>query len=91
MAYYSFKVRSTGNVIIPECITCLGKGIDVFNAEIFASDLDNFCKSLINKGVSILEIMQLDEIISEAEYEIIKSAIIMWVTVDPLLLKEVLS
>jgi len=58
MPYYSFKVRSSEEVLIPSCFVVLGAGIDVFNATV--PNLEEFLGFLRTENVEILEVHQLD-------------------------------
>jgi len=58
MPFYSFKVRSQGEVVLPTYMLALGEGVDVFNATV--NDLDEFKQSLLLEGVEVLEVNQLD-------------------------------
>jgi hypothetical protein len=59
MAYYSVKVKSPCEVLIPEYVLGIGEGIDVFTRII--SDIDEFRSVLKSHRVEILEINQLDK------------------------------
>lgn len=58
MAYYSFKVRSSNEVILPEWTVAIGEGIDAFCLVI--QDLPKFQADLKEHSVEILEVNQLD-------------------------------
>jgi hypothetical protein len=60
MAYYSFKVLSQQEVVLPTYFLALGEGIDVFNASV--NDLEKFSQELFQNGVKILEVHQLDDL-----------------------------
>jgi len=60
MAYYSFKVMSPREVILPEWTVAIGEGIDAFCLTI--QDLPGFQASLKEHGIEILEVNQLDNL-----------------------------
>jgi hypothetical protein len=70
MSYYSFKVRSQCEVILPEWTVAIGEGIDVFCLTI--QDLPKFMADLEEHGVEILEANQLDNL-SPTSAELIES------------------
>ena len=60
MVYYSFKVLSSNEVVIPEQALVIGEGIDVFSRII--DDLSGFLTLLREHGVRVLEYYQLDNL-----------------------------
>ena len=60
MPYYSFKVRSSEEVVHPTLLLTIGEGVDVFNRCI--SDLPGFLQELELLGVEVLEYYQLDNL-----------------------------
>lgn len=60
MAYYSFKVLSSNEVIIPEHALAIGEGIDVFSKVV--DDLPKFLTLLHEHEVKVLEYHQLDNL-----------------------------
>lgn len=58
--FYSFVVRSTREVPIPEHLLVIGEGIDTFNA--IVENLEVFRERLRLEGVQILQVHQLDEV-----------------------------
>jgi hypothetical protein len=60
MPYYSFKVRSQNEVLLPEWTVAIGEGLDVFCLVI--QDLPKFQAALKEQGVEILEVNQLDNL-----------------------------
>lgn len=58
MPYYSFKVRSPNEVILPEWLVTIGEGIDAFC--LVVQDLPKFQADLEEHDVEILEVNQLD-------------------------------
>jgi hypothetical protein len=59
MGFYSFIVRSPGEVPLPDYMIYLDHGQNVFNA--LVEDLDGFKKLLASEGVSVLQVNRLDE------------------------------
>ena len=60
MSYYSFKVRSSDEVVIPARFLAIGEGIDVFSKVV--DDLPGFLTELQEHGVQVLEYHQLDKL-----------------------------
>lgn len=60
MPYYSFKVRSTEEILIASRLLTIGEGVDVFNKAI--DDLPEFLGELKLLGVEVLECNQLDSL-----------------------------
>lgn len=60
MPYYSFKVRSPNEVLLPEWTVAIGEGIDVFC--LIIQDLPKFQGALKEHGIEILEVHQLDNL-----------------------------
>jgi hypothetical protein len=60
MSYYSFKVRSQYEVLLPEWTVAIGEGIDVFCLTV--NDLSKFQTALKDHSVEILEVNQLDSL-----------------------------
>jgi hypothetical protein len=60
MSYYSFKVRSPGEVVIPARAIAIGEGVDVFAKVV--DDLSEFLEELQGLGVQVLEYHQLDKL-----------------------------
>lgn len=60
MSYYSFKVRSQYEVLLPEWTVAIGEGIDVFCLTI--NDLPKFQAALKEHGIELLEVNQLDNL-----------------------------
>lgn len=60
MPYYSFKVKSSNEVVIPARAIAIGEGVDVFAKMI--DDLPEFLKELQELGVQVLEYHQLDKL-----------------------------
>lgn len=58
MPYYSFKVRSKSELVLPKWTVVIGEGLDVFNLVI--QDLPEFLTALKERGVEVLEVNQLD-------------------------------
>jgi len=59
MAYYSFKVKSQSEILLPEWTVAIGEGIDAFC--LVVQDLPKFEAALKEHNVEILEINQLDK------------------------------
>jgi hypothetical protein len=57
--FYSFKVQSRDEVIIPSRLLAIGEGVDVFNK--VTNDLPEFLEELQGLGVRVLEYHQLDK------------------------------
>lgn len=60
MSYYSFKVRSQCEVLLPEWTVAIGEGIDIFCLTI--NDLPKFQATLKEQGIEVLEVNQLDNL-----------------------------
>ena len=60
MPFYSFKVQSKDEVLIPSRTLVIGEGIDVFNKVV--DDLPEFLRELECLEVRVLEYHRLDEI-----------------------------
>jgi hypothetical protein len=60
MSYYSFKVKSSEEVVIPSRALAIGEGVDVFSKVI--DDLPGFLAELQKLGVQVLECHQLDKL-----------------------------
>lgn len=60
MPYYSFKVRSPNEVVIPARSIAIGEGVDVFSKVVDA--LPEFLEELQKLGVQVLEYHQLDKL-----------------------------
>lgn len=60
MSYYSFKVKSADEVVIPARALAIGEGVDVFSKVI--DDLPGFLAELQGHGVQVLEYHQLDNL-----------------------------
>lgn len=60
VAFYSFKVQSKDEVIIPSRSLVIGEGVDVFNK--IVDDLSEFLSELECLEVRVLEYHRLDEI-----------------------------
>lgn len=60
MPFYSFKVKSLEETLIPSRQLAIGEGIDVFNKVI--NDLPNFLSELSSLGVEVIECNQLDDL-----------------------------
>lgn len=60
MPYYSFKVKSPGEVVIPARAIAIGEGVDVFAKVV--DNLPEFLTELQELGVQVLEYHQLDRL-----------------------------
>lgn len=60
MPYYSFKVKSPGEVVISSRSIAIGEGVDVFSKVV--DDLPGFLAELQEHGVQVLEHHQLDKL-----------------------------
>ena len=58
MPFYSFKVHSSKEVVLPSRKLAIGEGIDVFNLTV--DDLQGFLAELESSGVRVLAHHQLD-------------------------------
>ena len=58
MPFYSFKVHSLKEVILPSQKLAIGEGVDVFN--LMVDDLQGFLAELESSGVRVLAHHQLD-------------------------------
>jgi hypothetical protein len=58
--FYSFKVQSREEVVIPSRSLAIGEGVDVFNKTL--EDLPEFLAELRSYGVLVLEYHQLDKL-----------------------------
>jgi hypothetical protein len=60
MPFYSFKVKSPEETLIPSRQLAIGEGLDVFNKVI--DDLPSFLSELNDLGVEVIECNQLDNL-----------------------------
>jgi hypothetical protein len=60
MPFYSFRVQSKDEVIIPSRSLAIGEGIDVFSRVV--DDLNEFLSELQGLEVKVLEYHRLDEL-----------------------------
>ena len=58
--FYSFVVRSTREVPLPEHLLVIGEGTDTFNATV--DNLEAFQERLRLEGVEVLQVHQLDDL-----------------------------
>lgn len=60
MPFYSFKVHSPVELVLPEYLVTIGEGLNVFNVTL--DDLEAFQHILFQEGVCVLGVHQLDDL-----------------------------